>query len=141
MCYLLVGRSRDSAATIAIWPVAVTTRTKVPGLPWQMHDSGESGIMTTGAPGHHMISGPTARSAVPARTNLFICPKAKPCAIMSASVAVVRCAEQFDRAAAIALRAVATAAGLGHGAGGGGEPEVGRIPRGRGRERHDGGHL
>jgi hypothetical protein len=29
-----------------------------------MHDSGDSGIATPGAPGHHMISGPTARLAV-----------------------------------------------------------------------------
>jgi len=106
LCYLLVGRSRDSAAAIAIWPVAVTTRTKVPCLPWQMHDSGESGIATPGAPGHHMISGPTARSAVavacPARTNAFICPTAKPCAIMSALRRAVR-----------AVRARAWGSGLG----------------------------
>ena len=113
LCYVLVGRSRDPATTIAIWPVAVTTRTKVPGLPWQMHDSGESGIATPGAPGHHMISGPTARSAVPARTNLFICPKAKPCAIMSASVAVVRCGQQFERATAVGPGAVAQMANRG----------------------------
>ena len=58
LCYLLVRRSRHSPATIAIWFVAITTRTRVRRLPWQAHDSGESGIATSRAPVRHMISGP-----------------------------------------------------------------------------------
>src|SRR5215831_17881662 len=93
LCYLLVGRSRDSAAAIAIWPVAVTTRTKVPGLPWQMHDSGESGIATPGAPGHHMIS-PNCRAqlavASPCANKLIHLPDGE----------AVRNHERLDRAVA-----------------------------------------
>jgi len=63
LCYLLVRRSRHSPATIAIWFVAITTRTRVRRLPWQTHDSGESGIATSHAPVRHMISGPNALSS------------------------------------------------------------------------------
>ena len=63
LCYLLVRRFRHSPATVAVGPVAVTTRTRVRRLPWQAHDSGESGIATSRAPVRHMISGPNAPSS------------------------------------------------------------------------------